>query len=79
MDKLAWSPLSHHPSQPRINQRRVIHRPDLLIGDFGFRKTPALGNDLKGKLFILVYAAAIPLAFVGRWLALGLYVVVALI
>lgn len=37
----------------------------------------ALGNDLKGKLSIVVYAAAIPLAFAGRWLALGLYVVVA--
>jgi uncharacterized membrane protein len=37
----------------------------------------ALGNDLKGKLSILVYATAIPLSFVGRWLAFSLYVVVA--
>ncbi len=42
------------------------------------RLAAALGNDLKGKLSILVYAAAIPLAFVGRWLAVGLYVAVAL-
>ena len=37
----------------------------------------ALGSDLKGKLSILVYATAIPLSFVERWLAFGLYVVVA--
>ena len=41
------------------------------------RLAAALGNDLKGKLSILVYAAAIPLSFVGRWLAVGLYVVAA--
>ena len=35
------------------------------------------GSDLKGKLSILVYATAIPLSFVERWLAVGLYVVVA--
>ena len=37
----------------------------------------ALGNDLKGKLSVVVYALAISLSFVGRWLAVGLYVVVA--
>jgi uncharacterized membrane protein len=39
----------------------------------------ALGRDLKGKLSPLFYAAAIPLAFVDRWISLGLYVFVALI
>lgn len=34
----------------------------------------ALDKDMKGKLSILVYAAAIPLSFAGRWLAVGLYV-----
>ena len=38
----------------------------------------ALGNDRKGRLSVLIYAVAIPLAFVNRWIALGLYVVVAL-
>jgi uncharacterized membrane protein len=38
----------------------------------------ALGRDLKGKISPLVYAAAIPLAFVREWLANALYVVVAL-
>ena len=42
------------------------------------RLAAALGKDLKGKLSILVYAAAIPLTFAGRWLAVGLYVAVAL-
>ena len=38
----------------------------------------ALGSDRKGRLSVLIYAVAIPLAFVNRWVALGLYVVVAL-
>ena len=39
----------------------------------------AIGNDIKGKLSILLYAVAIPLAFVVQWLAGALYVLVALI
>ena len=39
----------------------------------------ALGRDTKGKISPLLYAVAIPLAFVNRWLALAIYVVVALI
>jgi uncharacterized membrane protein len=39
----------------------------------------ATGNDLKGKLSMLAYAAAIPLAFVDRRIAIGLYVLVALV
>lgn len=38
----------------------------------------ALGGDFKGKISMLIYAAAIPLAFLNRWLALGLYVAIAL-
>jgi len=38
----------------------------------------ALGGDLKGKLSIAIYVVAIPLAFVGHWIAVVLYVVVAL-
>lgn len=38
----------------------------------------ALGSDLKGKISPVCYLAAIPLAFINRWLALGLYVFVAL-
>ena len=38
----------------------------------------ALGSDMKGKLSPVLYAAAIPLAFVTRWVSVALYVVVAL-
>ncbi len=39
----------------------------------------ALGRDGKGKLSLALYAAAAPLSFVATWIALALYVVVALI
>ncbi|NNN15089.1 MAG: DUF1211 domain-containing protein [Acidimicrobiaceae bacterium] len=39
----------------------------------------ALGRDLKGKVSPLIYAVAIPLSFVSRWIGLGLYVAVALL
>jgi uncharacterized membrane protein len=38
-----------------------------------------LGRDLKGKISPLLYFAAIPLAFVSPWIALAVYVFVALI
>jgi uncharacterized membrane protein len=37
----------------------------------------ALGKDLKGKVSVAFYAAAIPLSFVSPWLACALYVLVA--
>jgi len=37
----------------------------------------AVGNDLKGKISIGCYVAAIPLAFVSQWIAGALYVFVA--
>jgi uncharacterized membrane protein len=43
------------------------------------RLARAVGNDLKGKISPLLYAAAIPLAFVREWIADALYVTVALI
>jgi len=39
----------------------------------------AVGEDGKGKLSLVLYAAAIPLAFVRPWIADALYVTVALI
>jgi uncharacterized membrane protein len=39
----------------------------------------AVGRDLKGKLSPVLYAIAIPSAFVHQWIAGGLYVLVALI
>lgn len=37
----------------------------------------AMGRDWKGKISVVIYAIAIPLAFLSSWLALGLYVFVA--
>lgn len=40
----------------------------------------AVGNDIKGKISIVFYAAAIPLALLSySWISAGLYVLVALI
>ncbi len=39
----------------------------------------ALGKDFKGKISIVIYVAALPLAFVHPWIACGLYVLVAAI
>jgi len=42
------------------------------------RLATAVGRDVKGKLSALLYAVAIPSAFVHQWIADALYVVVAL-
>ena len=39
----------------------------------------AVGRDWKGKLSPVLYAIAIPMAFVSRWVSLGIYVLVALV
>jgi uncharacterized membrane protein len=44
--------------------------------DFPLRE--ALGRDAKGKASPVLYVAAIPLAFVNRWVSIGIYVFVAL-
>jgi uncharacterized membrane protein len=38
----------------------------------------ALGRDVKGKVSVVAYAAAIPLALASSWLAFGLFVLVAI-
>jgi len=38
----------------------------------------AVGNDRKGRLSVLVYVSAVALAFVRPWIAIALYVMVAL-
>jgi uncharacterized membrane protein len=38
----------------------------------------ALGRDLKGKSSPILYLMAVPMAFVYRWISVGLYVLVAL-
>ncbi|MGH6864008.1 MAG: TMEM175 family protein, partial [Methylocella sp.] len=39
----------------------------------------AIGGELKGKLSISIYAGAIGLAFVQPWIAIALYIAVAII
>jgi uncharacterized membrane protein len=39
----------------------------------------AVGSDLKGKVSLLMYALAIPLAFLRPWIALLLYVAVSVV
>jgi uncharacterized membrane protein len=38
----------------------------------------AIGKDSKGIMSLVIYAAATPLSFINVWIALGLYVLVAL-
>ena len=44
----------------------------------GSKLKTAVGRDLKGKLSPVLYALAIPLAFVREWIADAIYVAVAL-
>ncbi len=39
----------------------------------------AVGRDLKGKISLVLYAAAIPLAFINSWISFALYIIVAII
>jgi uncharacterized membrane protein len=39
----------------------------------------ALGSDVKGKLSMMLYASAVPLAFLQPWISIALYALVALI
>jgi uncharacterized membrane protein len=47
-----------------------IHTPDSVLAT-------ALGEDFKGKISLVIYLVAIPLALVRSWLACALYVLVA--
>lgn len=38
----------------------------------------ALGRDVKGRISVVIYAIAIPLALLNSWLACGIYVLVAI-
>jgi uncharacterized membrane protein len=55
-------------------QTSIIHKQGK-----GSTLAAAVGRDVKGKVSPLLYAAGIGLAFVNRWFAVTIYVVVALI
>jgi uncharacterized membrane protein len=38
----------------------------------------AIGRDLKGKLSLALYIVAIPLAFIGPWIAIAIYIGIAM-
>ena len=47
----------------------ALHGPESVLAK-------ALGSDFKGKVSLVIYLLAVPLAFVSSWSACGLYVVV---
>ncbi|MGH6848405.1 MAG: TMEM175 family protein [Methylocella sp.] len=57
----------------------VLVRMLILCNGSGSTLARAVGSDLKGKLSLSIYAAAMLLAFVQPWIAIVLYIVVALI
>ena len=54
----------------------ILTRVLLLIHDADSKLAIALGVDFKGKISIVIYLLAIPLAFVRPWIAWSLYIVV---
>jgi uncharacterized membrane protein len=50
----------------------AAHAPDSLLAR-------ALGSDRKGRISVMIFVAAVALAFVHAWIALALYAAVALI
>jgi TMEM175 potassium channel family protein len=57
----------------------ILVRALLAIHDRESALARAIGRDFKGIASVLIYAVAIPLAFVSPWIALGLYVLVSVI
>jgi uncharacterized membrane protein len=57
----------------------VLARMLILCNGSGSILAHAVGSDLKGKLSLSIYAAAMLLAFIQPWIAITLYIVVALI
>ena len=55
----------------------VLTRALLRVHDPSSNLAVALGRDWKGKLSVVAYAAGIALAAVSTWLAIGIYVAVA--
>jgi uncharacterized membrane protein len=57
----------------------ILQRQIIAVNGRESRLAVALGNDRKGKLSIVLYLAAIALAFARPWIAIVLYVAVALV
>jgi uncharacterized membrane protein len=57
----------------------ILARTLLAVEGPGSKLAAAIGKDFKGKISGVLYLVAIPLAFLRTWLAVGFYVLVALI
>jgi uncharacterized membrane protein len=57
----------------------ILERQIIAVNGRASRLAVAIGDDLKGKVSIVLYVAAIALAFLRAWLAIALYVAVALL
>src|SRR5262249_16827170 len=57
----------------------ILQRQIIAVNGSDSRLALAVGGDLKGKLSLALYLAAIPLAFARPWLAIVMYVAVALL
>jgi uncharacterized membrane protein len=57
----------------------LLVRSLLALHDKDSSLATALGSDFKGKISIVIYVVAIPLAFIAAGLSLALYVLVAVI
>lgn len=85
----AWMGENHFPQIPIAFYGVVLLMCAIAFNILGFaliqqdgQDSPlasAIGRDFKGKISIAVYAAAIALSFLNRWLALGLYVAIAVL
>jgi len=58
---------------------QILQRQLIAYNDRDSRLATAVGADFKGKLSLILYFAAIVLAFVRPWMAITLYVAVALL
>ena len=56
----------------------ILQRTIVAYQGAGSKLAEAIGRDVKGKISIVAYATAIPLAFVSQWISDAIYVAVAL-
>jgi uncharacterized membrane protein len=57
----------------------ILQRALIAVEGRDSRLAAAIGRDVKGKISAVLYAVAIPAAFVNEWIAYGIYVLVAAI
>jgi uncharacterized membrane protein len=58
---------------------KILQNAIITFQGAGSKLAAAVGNDKKGLISPVLYAAAIPLAFVNQWISDGIYVLIALV